>query len=124
MFSTIPSTGTLTPITTALPIFQDAACWIVTAGRFAYIANFASATITGVNVSRYGEVTLLNDDGVTATTGAGAIDLAVSPDRSYLYSLASGPHTISTFALGADGGLTALPVFSDVPAAAVGLVAR
>src|SRR5262249_34398529 len=55
----ISNTGTLTPITTSLPIFQDAACWLVMAGRFAYIANFTSATITGVSVSRYGEVTLL-----------------------------------------------------------------
>ena len=120
----ISQTGTLTPITTALPIFQDTACWLVTAGRFAYIANFTSSTITGVSVSRHGEVTLLDADGVTATTGTAAIDLALSPDHNYLYSLGAVSHTISTFALGADGGLTALPVFSDIPAAASGLVVR
>src|SRR5262249_19680822 len=120
----ISKTGTLTPITTALPTFQDAACWLVTAGRFAYIANAASATITGVRVSRHGKGALLNEDGVRATTGAGAIDLALSPDHNFLFSLGSRSHTISTFAPGANGGLTALQVFSDVPAAAAGLVAR
>lgn len=120
----ISNTGTLTPVTAALPIFQDAACWIATAGRFAYIVNFGSATITGVEVSENGGMTLLDDDGVTATTGPAAIDVALSPDRSYLYALAAGSHTISTFALGTDGSLTARTESSDVPADAAGLVAR
>lgn len=120
----ISNTGTLTPITAALPIFQDAACWIVTAGKFAYIVNFESATITGVEVSESGGLTLLDEGGVTATTGSFAIDVALSPDRRYLYSLAAGSHTITTFALGADGSLTAQAVSSDVPAGAAGLVAR
>jgi 6-phosphogluconolactonase (cycloisomerase 2 family) len=120
----ISNTGTLTPVTAALPIFQDAACWIATAGRFAYIVNFGSATITGVEVSENGGMTLLDDDGVTATTGPAAIDVALSPDRSYLYALAAGSHTISSFALGADGSLTARAESSVVPADAAGLVAR
>lgn len=120
----ISNTGTLTPITAALPIFQDTACWLVMAGRFGYIANFASATITGVHVSRSGALTLLDADGVTATTGAGSIDLALSPDHGYLYSLAAGSHTISSFAVGEGGSLTARATSSDVPAAASGLVAR
>jgi hypothetical protein len=58
------------------------------------------------------------------TTGSGAIDPAVSPDRGYLYSLASGPHTINIFAIEADGSLTTMPALPGAPATAGGLVAR
>ncbi len=120
----VSATGVLTPITAALPTLQGAACWIVTAGGFAYIANAATANITGVAVSDTGVLTLRDASGITAVTGAGANDLAVSPDRGYLYSLAAGPHEIRPFAIRPDGSLTALPALTGLPAAAQGLVAR
>lgn len=121
---TISNTGALTPITAALPTGQSAACWLVMAGGYAYIANAASANLTGVIVAETGALTLHDAGGITATTDAGAIDLAVAPDHGYLYSLAGSTHTIHTFAIGADGGLTALPALPGLPAAAAGLVAR
>jgi 6-phosphogluconolactonase (cycloisomerase 2 family) len=120
----VSATGVLTPITAALPTHQGAACWIVTAGGFAYIANAATSNITGVAISETGVLTLRDASGITAVTGAGANDLAVSPDHGYLYSLAAGPHEIRPFAIRPDGSLTALPALTGVPAAAQGLVAR
>lgn len=116
--------GTLTPITSALATNQTAACWIAVAGGFAYIANAASATITGVAISETGQLTLRDASGVTAATGAGAIDLAVTPDRGYLYSLAGNPRAIHIFEIGADGSLTARPPLSGVSPTAAGLAAR
>jgi 6-phosphogluconolactonase (cycloisomerase 2 family) len=120
----IGNDGTLTPVTSALPTFQTAACWLVMAGGHAFVANAASANITGLDVSETGALSLHDASGITATTGAGAIDLAVTPDRGYLYSLSSGTHTIHIFAINSDGSLTAQPAFADLPAAAAGLVAR
>jgi len=120
----ISGTGVLSPITSALPTRQGAACWLVTAGGFAYIANAASANITGLIVSESGELSLRDDTGITAQSSAGAIDLAVSPDHGYLYSLASGPHVINIYEIKADGSLAAMPALSGVPATAAGLVAR
>jgi 6-phosphogluconolactonase (cycloisomerase 2 family) len=120
----ISGTGTLTPITSALPTLQTAACWLVMSGGYAYVANAASANITGLIVSETGALTLHDTNGITAVTGAGATDLAVSPDRGFLYSLSGGPHTITPFAISPDGSLTALPALPGAPAAAVGLVAR
>jgi 6-phosphogluconolactonase len=120
----ISDAGALTPITSALPTLQSAACWLVMAGGYAYIANAASANITGVNVSETGALTLHDASGITAVTGAGATDLAVSPDRGYLFSLSGGPHTITPFAISADGSLTAMAALPGAPAAATGLVAR
>lgn len=69
----ISPSGAPTPITQALPTLQTAACWIVTAGGYAYIANAASANITGLVVSESGALALHDASGVTATTAAGSI---------------------------------------------------
>ena len=114
----------LSPITSALATSQSAACWLVAAGGYAYIANAASATITGVNVSETGVLTLHDAGGMTATTGSGATDLAVSPDRGYLYSLSGNPRTIQAFEIHADGALVGLAPLPGVSATAVGLAAR
>jgi 6-phosphogluconolactonase (cycloisomerase 2 family) len=120
----ISSTGALTPITSALPTFQGAACWIVSAGGFAYIANTATSTITGLDVSTSGVLTLHDANGMTAASGTTPIDLAVSPERGYLYSLAGGSHTINIYSINSDGSLTTQPALSGMPAGASGLVAR
>ena len=120
----ISSTGALTAITSALPTGQTAACWIVVAGGHAYVANAGSGTITGVDISVAGALTLREASGVTASPGPGAIDLAVTPDRGFLYSLAGAPRAIHIYEIGSDGALTARAPLTDVPATAVGLVAR
>jgi 6-phosphogluconolactonase len=120
----ISSTGALTPITSALGTHQGAACWIVSAGGFAYIANTATSTITGVNVTTDGHVSLMNVNGQTAVSGMTPIDLAVSPERGYLYSLAGGSHSINIYSIQSDGSLTTMPALSGMPAGASGLAAR
>jgi 6-phosphogluconolactonase len=120
----ISATGTLTPVTSALATNQTAACWLVVSGGFAYVANAASATITGVSIAENGQLTLRDASGVTAATGAGAIDLAVTPDRGFLYSLAGNPRAINVFEISSDGGLTARPTLGGISSTAAGLVAR
>jgi 6-phosphogluconolactonase len=121
---TISSTGTLTPITSALPTGQTAACWLVMAGGHAYVANAGSGTLTGVNVAETGALTLHEPSGVTASPGPGAIDLAVTPDRGYLYSLAGSPRALYVYEIGADGSLAPRAPLTDIPATAVGLATR
>jgi DNA-binding beta-propeller fold protein YncE len=121
---TISSTGVLIPITSALPTLQGAACWIVSAGGYAYIANTASSTITGINVSVTGVLTLHEASGITATSGATPIDLAVSPERGFLYSLAGAGHTINIYSIQSDGSLVSAPAVTGLPVGASGLVAR
>ena len=116
----VSATGVLAPVTKQLATSQGAGCWIVSAGGFAYVANAASATITGLTVSTTGALSLPT---VTAT-GPGPLDLAVSQDRGYLYSLASGDHTVHIFDINSDGTLTAKPPLSGMATAASGLVAR
>jgi hypothetical protein len=77
-----------------------------------------------LTVSETGVLGLRDASGITATTGAGSIDLAVPPDNGYLYALAGSPRQIFIFSINANGSLSALPPLPNVPASAAGLVAR
>lgn len=118
----------LQSITASLPIKQTADCWVIVTrnGRFAYTANTPAATITGLSIARDGSLSLLNANGVSATpgTGAGPIDLALSPLSRFLYSLNPGNGTITGFAIGNDGALTAAGTVTGLPTTMTGIAAR
>ena len=118
--------GSLSVISPSIGTTQTAACWVVITrnGRFAYTSNTGSATISGYGLSRGGELTLLDASGVTATTGSGPIDLALTEDSGVLYSLDSGAGAISAFRVEKNGSLTPAPGASGLPAGANGLAAR
>ena len=101
---------------------ETAACWVVTAGRFAYTTNTGSGTVSGFRVGRGGDLSLLSPDGVTAATGAGPIDAAVGGGD--LFTLNSRAHTITVHGIGADGSLTAEGSVGALPASTVGLAVR
>jgi 6-phosphogluconolactonase (cycloisomerase 2 family) len=100
---------------------QRAACWLIVGqgGRFAYVANAGSASISAFSVAANGELALLTPGGVTADLGAGAqpLDLDVSRDGRFLYVFENGTGTIGGFAVNGDGTLAPMP---DTP----GLAAR
>lgn len=52
----------------------------------------------------------------TNPAGSTNLDIAVSADGKYLYSLNSGTGAIGAFAINADGSLTALGVIPGLPA--------
>jgi 6-phosphogluconolactonase len=115
--------GTPTVISASVPTLQTAACWIVVTpnNRFAYTTNTGSASISGFSIDREGRLELLDDDGVTATTGAGPIDMAIA--GRFLYSLDSGAQQISGFTVNSGGSLTPIGVVGGLPAGANGLAA-
>ena len=120
--------GSLSVISPSTGTTETAACWVVITrnGRFAYTSNTGSNTISGYGLSRAGELTLLDANGVTATTGSGPIDLALTKDSRFLYSLDNdtGAGTISAFRVEEDGSLTPASGASGLPAGANGLAAR
>jgi 6-phosphogluconolactonase len=117
--------GTPTAISASVPTNQTAACWIVVTknARYAYTTNTGSASITGFEIASDGELTRLDEDGVTATTGAGPIDMALTVNNRFLYTLDSGAQQISGFAVHADGSLTPISA-TALPGGANGLAAR
>jgi 6-phosphogluconolactonase (cycloisomerase 2 family) len=120
--------GDLSVISPAVPTTETAACWIVITrnSRFAYTSNTGSGTISGYALSRDGELTLLNGDGITGNTGVGSvpIDMALSRDSRFLFSLNSGNGTLSAFRVNANGSLQSIIGLNGIPAGANGLAAR
>jgi 6-phosphogluconolactonase len=117
--------GTLQVISGSVPTTETAACWVVITrnDRYAYTTNTGSASISGYSLSPDGELSLLDADGVTATTGAGPIDMALTRNSRMLYSLDSGAQQISGFSVNADGSLTPIGSIGGLPAGANGLAA-
>ena len=118
--------GGWSPEVASLPITETATCWIALTpnGKFAYVTNTGSASVSGLKVGSGGAISLLDSDGVTGTTGMTPIDLSITRNGQYLYTLNAGSHSISAFAIESDGSLTHLGDTSGLPAGANGLAAE
>ena len=95
-------------------------------GRYAYTSNTGSGSVSGYAVSRGGKLSLLNANGITATTGAGSgpIDMALTKNSKFLYTLNGGNGSIGIFRVGNRGSLTEVGNVPGLPAGANGLAAR
>jgi 6-phosphogluconolactonase (cycloisomerase 2 family) len=118
----------LTPISASVGTGQTAACWtaITPNGRFLYVTNTGSGSISGYHVDFDGTIELLDADGRTGVTGEGStpIDVVITDGGRYLYNLNSGTSTIGAFRVRSDGSLVALPFTSGLPVGANGLASR
>ena len=98
----------LLAISAGVPTLGNANCWnaVTPNGRWVYVSNAASSTISGFSIGINGALTP-----ITATvlginpTGSGNLDIAVSSDSKFLYSLNSGNGTIGIFGIQEDGTL-------------------
>ena len=99
-------------VTTGSPIStqQNAPCWLITTrdGRFAYVANAGSSSITGFSIASSGALSILAPITGALSAGSTPLDLDVSRDSKYLYVLKAGSNGIGAFRVGADGTLAAL----------------
>jgi 6-phosphogluconolactonase len=120
--------GGLTSISASVGTNQTANCWVVVTpnGRYAYVTNTGSGSISGYSIDFDGQIALLDADGRTGVTGDGSapIDLAIADGGRHLYSLNSGTNSIGIFQIHANGSLTALPFLAGLPAGANGLAVR
>ena len=108
--------GTISPISAGVATLGNANCWNAATpnGLWVYVSNAASATISGFHIGADGSLTPI---GATVLginpTGAGNLDIAVTADSQFLYSLNSGNGTIGVFAIDQQGG--ALTNLSEDP---------
>ncbi|MEO5823310.1 MAG: beta-propeller fold lactonase family protein [Vicinamibacteraceae bacterium] len=120
--------GILTAVSPSVATGQTAACWaaLTPDGRFAFVTNTGSGSITGYAIDFDGHIELLDDDGRTGVTGDGSapIDVVITDSGRFLYDLNSGSHTIGSFRIGADGSLRPLPFAAGLPVGANGLASR
>jgi 6-phosphogluconolactonase len=117
----ILANGTLSGISLGVPTLGNANCWNVVTpnGRWVYVSNAASSTISGFSIGVTGALTPIDATVVAENpAGAGNLDITVSADGKFLYSLNSGNGTIGIFAIQPDGML--LNVDEDQAIAAQG----
>lgn len=107
---------------------ETAACWVVVTNdaRFLYTTNTGSGTVSGYAIDFDGVITLLNPDGRTGVTGIGSgpIDMALTVNSGFLYTLNSANGTMGAFRVEADGQLFPLSGAGGLPINSNGLAAR
>ena len=115
---TIRNNGHLLPISSYVGDGGTAACWIALepiTGRYAYVSNNLSASISSYSVGNNGSLTLLN---ATAATPSGPNDLSLVSEggASFLYVVAAGSGTVGAFQINlTNGSLTAITGSSGFP---------
>ena len=117
--------GTFDVISPSVGTTQTAACWVVVSdnGKYAYIANAGSGSISSYRIEKDGVISLLEAQAGLTGEGSSPIDMALSNNGKFLYALGAASDTISIFRVREDGSLESLGSVS-VPAGAVGLAAR
>jgi 6-phosphogluconolactonase len=102
--------GDLSVISGSVRNGQTDVCWVVITGdgRYVYTTNFGSGTISSYGLSSAGELRLL--DGRAAFLGdlSQPVDLALSANSRFLYSLLRGTGRVAAFRINDDGSLQAL----------------
>lgn len=113
---TVDDTGAITVISPSVSTQQIAACWLAITqnGAFAFTANTAGASLSGLAIDGGGAVSLLDADGFTAETGNTPIDLAILGD-SALFVLNNSDGSVGVYAIDAGGALELLQTVAGLP---------
>ena len=113
-------------VSARVPDGQSAACWLVISenGRYAFVANAASGTLSSYFINHRGALTL-RDGAAGVIPGGKPLDIALSVGSRYLYVIDPNHQAIQVFTVGGDGSLSpAGQAASGLPPQAVGLAAR
>ncbi|PEJ49375.1 3-carboxymuconate cyclase [Bacillus sp. AFS002410] len=106
--------GRLKVVSGSIPSGWKTACWVITTlnERFAFVTNTLSGTISTYRIGHNGALTVA---GYTTSTPAGMttglpMDVGVSNDGKYFYTLNGNQGTVSVFQINDDGSLVRLQV--------------
>jgi 6-phosphogluconolactonase (cycloisomerase 2 family) len=125
---TLGSDGYLQIIDPSVPNTETAPCWLVVTkgGRYVFTTNTPDDSLSAYAIDFEGHLSLLDEDGRSGEPGPGTrpLDMDLSGDGRFLYTLNIGDDTISTFRVKQDGSLKLLEAIGGVPDGANGLAAR
>jgi len=104
----VSADGALNVISGSVPNQQTDACWVVITsdGRYAFVANFGSGTISAYRFGLGGRVRLLDGNAAFLGVDSQPVDLALSADSRYLYLLLRGRGAVAAFEIQDDGSLS------------------
>jgi 6-phosphogluconolactonase len=106
-YSVLPD-GMLSPISSSIPTLGATNCWnaVTPDGRFVYVSNAGSSTISGFAIGANGALSALPGTVVGENpAGATNLDITVSADGEFLYTMNSHNGTVGIFAIQKDGTL-------------------
>ncbi len=120
------SDGGLEVISSAVPDFGTAACWLVVTGdgRYAYTSNTGSGQVSSYRVRDNGTLALLDATASDTSDTSLPIDMARSSDSRYLYVHLAGTRAVAVFRVQTNGALTRLQTIGGLPRGAQGIAAR
>jgi len=102
------------------PIFAGA-CWVVVTPKgFVYGSTGAASIINGYSLSNAGAITAIGTGEAASIPGATILDLAVSSDGLFLFSLNSGNGTIGAWSINQSTGVLTANVGAALPASNAG----
>lgn len=115
------ASGNPGPVNSTVANGQTAPCWVTTTyfGRYAFVTNTFSGTISSYYVGPSGNLYLING---SAASGSGPIDICVAENNYYVYVINSLNHTIGWMRRGFLGSLHSIGQTTNVTAHASGLV--
>jgi 6-phosphogluconolactonase len=100
--------GTISPISAGVATLGNANCWntVTPNGRWVYVSNAASSTISGFRIGTTGALAPIGETvlGINPP-GSGNLDIAITADSKFLYSLNSANGTIGIFGIQDHGTL-------------------
>jgi 6-phosphogluconolactonase len=96
------NTGSLIPTTNPVANNQTSSCWVATTsfGRYVYVTNTHSNTISVYSIGSYGRAALLFPE---IPGGLAPTDIVVDATDRYVFCISSTAHTIQQFLRRADG---------------------
>ena len=101
-------------------------CWalVTNDGRFAFVTNFGSGTVSSYEIAADGSLTLRDPvAGATRKGEKGVRDEALSSDGQYLYAIDADARKVFGWSVGQSAQLTPVGEFEGVPDTVAGLAA-
>jgi 6-phosphogluconolactonase len=121
-----PDSGILSAVSGSVPNSQTAACWVVIPnnGKFAFVSNTGSGTISSYRIGDDGTLTLANSVAGNTGVDSSPIDMALNNSSRFLYVLAGGSQSVVAFRVNKDGTLTMIDTDGGLPLGAQGIAAK
>ena len=117
---TVQANGTLVAVSQSVPTDGGANCWnaISPDGMHVYASNAGSSDIAGFTIGRAGALTPIAGTIVGSNpAGSTNLDITVSGDGKFLYSLNAEVGTVGVFAIQPNGALVEVTQIQGLPAA-------
>lgn len=121
----VSSTG-ITSVAGPLPTNQIAACWAAATpdGKYAYILNAQSNTVTGYTINSMSSFTLMETSGITALAGIKPIDIKISDDSKFAYVLNFDDQSVRLYNITSDGSLEKIEDRFNLPLGSTGIAVK